>query len=71
MNKLNIVIIEDEKLAAANLEKIIRKLEPDANVLAILNSVKQAISRLSQHKADLIFMDIELGDGQSFEIFQS
>jgi DNA-binding LytR/AlgR family response regulator len=70
MNKLNIVIIEDEKLAAANLEKIIKKLEPDANVLAILNSVKQAIAWLSQHKADLIFMDIELGDGQSFEIFR-
>lgn len=69
MNSLNIVIIEDEKIAASLLEKMITKLEPDARILAVLSSVKQAVSWFAMQRADLIFMDIELGDGQSFAIF--
>jgi len=71
MNSLNIVIIEDEKITAVNLEKLILKIEPEARIMAILASVKQAMSWLSSNQADLIFMDIELGDGKSFEIFES
>jgi two-component system, LytTR family, response regulator LytT len=70
MNNLNIVIIEDEKITADNLAQLIVKIEPGAQVIAILASVKQAITWLSLNQADLLFMDIELGDGQSFEIFE-
>jgi two-component system response regulator LytT len=70
MNNLNIVIIEDEKITADNLAKLIVRIEPGAHIMGILASVKQAISWLSVNHADLIFMDIELGDGQSFEIFE-
>jgi DNA-binding LytR/AlgR family response regulator len=70
MNNLNVVIIEDEKITADNLALLIAKTEPGIRVLAILSSVKQAISWLSVNHADLLFMDIELGDGQSFEIFE-
>lgn len=70
MNSIRIAIVEDEKIAAANLEKLIKKLEPEAQILAVLNSVRQASAWLSSNRADLIFMDIELGDGQSFEIFR-
>ena len=70
MNSIKIIIVEDEKIAAVSLEKLIKKFEPDARILGILSSVKQAVAWLSVNKADLIFMDIELGDGQSFKIFE-
>ena len=70
MNSLRIVIVEDEKITAVNLEKIILKIEPGARIMATLTSVKQAREWFSSNQADLIFMDIELGDGKSFEIFE-
>jgi two-component system, LytTR family, response regulator LytT len=69
MNNLKVVIIEDEKITAENLAKLILKISPNARVMAMLSSVKQATAWLSMNHADLIFMDIELGDGQSFNIF--
>jgi two-component system, LytTR family, response regulator LytT len=71
MNNLKIAIIEDEKITAINLEKMILKLEPGARILATLASVKQAREWLSSNQPDLIFMDIELGDGQSFDLFEN
>jgi DNA-binding LytR/AlgR family response regulator len=70
MNSLKIVIVEDEKIAAESLAKAILKIEPSAGILAICSSVKQATAWISSNQADLYFMDIELGDGQSFEIFK-
>jgi DNA-binding LytR/AlgR family response regulator len=69
MNSIRIAIIEDEKIAADNLEKLIRKAVPEARILAVLSSVKQASAWLAANQVDLLFMDIELGDGQSFQIF--
>lgn len=71
MNNLKIVIVEDEKIAATNLANLIRRLEPGVEILAVLSSVKQATAWFSENKADLVFMDIELGDGQSFAIFSN
>jgi two-component system, LytTR family, response regulator LytT len=70
MNKLRVVIIEDESIAAANLQKLILKIEPDFDIVAILASVKQAVNWFSSANADLIFMDIQLSDGLSFKIFE-
>jgi DNA-binding LytR/AlgR family response regulator len=69
MNKIKIVIVEDEMIAAKNLEKQILKIEPELSVLAILSSVKQAVEWFSNNRADLVFMDIQLSDGLSFKIF--
>jgi two-component system, LytTR family, response regulator LytT len=70
MNKYRVVIVEDEKIAAENLEKLILELEPEIRVMAILASISQSVKWLSSNEADLIFMDIQLGDGQSFNIFE-
>jgi two-component system, LytTR family, response regulator LytT len=70
MNKYRVVIVEDEKIAAENLGKLILKLEPEIRVMAILTSVSQSVKWFSSNEADLIFMDIQLGDGQSFNIFE-
>ncbi len=71
-NKINVLIIEDEKLAAQHLEKQIASLELyDINILESVNSVKNSIKWfLKNEKPDLIFMDIDLGDGLCFEIFE-
>ncbi|HET9432026.1 MAG TPA: DNA-binding response regulator, partial [Chitinophagaceae bacterium] len=65
------IIIEDEKPAAEKLLKAIRKADPNIEVIAVLNSVTSSIEWLQQNPMpDLLFMDIELGDGLSFRIFE-
>jgi two-component system, LytTR family, response regulator LytT len=66
---MNILIIEDEALAADRLEKILKELTPDITVLAKLGSVKESVKWLMLNSADLIFLDIQLSDGLSFSIF--
>jgi two-component system, LytTR family, response regulator LytT len=70
MNCMTVAIIEDEKLAADNLELMIKQLEPTTIVLAKLESVKQATHWLSENSVDLLFVDIMLADGNSFQIFE-
>jgi two-component system response regulator LytT len=67
---MKIVIIEDEVVVADDLEINIRKLiEHDVEIVR-LNSVKEGIAYFKdQDSPDLIFSDIQLGDGLSFEIF--
>lgn len=66
------VIIEDEKLTAYDLAETITTLEPASEITTILYSVKEAISFFLKNPApDLIFSDIQLGDGLSFEVFKS
>ena len=66
------LIIEDETAAARNLEAILKGIEPDAEVLDVLESVSDSIEWLRTHPApDLLFMDIHLADGDSFRIFDA
>lgn len=67
---MRVLIIEDEELAADTLHKMLLQLNPKIEVLAILGTVESAVSWLSKNTADLLFMDIHLGDGESFQIFQ-
>ncbi|MCU0469963.1 MAG: LytTR family DNA-binding domain-containing protein [Arcicella sp.] len=68
---MKIIIIEDEKLTAKDLARTITSVEPDAEIVAILPSVEEAIGYFKENpRADLIFSDIQLGDGLSFEIFE-
>lgn len=68
---MNILIIEDETNAFEYLQTIILKAKPEVNILAHLESVEDSVNWLSQNDSpDLIFLDIELSDGLSFEIFQ-
>lgn len=66
---LNVAIIEDESLAADDLEKTLIGIDQDANVQVKLESVASAVEWLSMNEVDLILSDIELGDGLSFDIF--
>ena len=64
------LIIEDEKLIADELQYKIRSVAADVQVIEVLPSLKTARKWFMQHaEPDLIFMDIQLSDGVSFELF--
>ncbi|MCC9165232.1 LytR/AlgR family response regulator transcription factor [Pontibacter harenae] len=68
---MRIFIVEDEKLAADRLAKMLLQLESTAEVVATAPSVRKAVELLKlKPQLDLIFMDIQLADGLSFEIFE-
>jgi DNA-binding LytR/AlgR family response regulator len=68
---MNILIIEDEPWAARDLENLIRKLEPEVNLLPTISSVRGAKKWLTENPPpSLIMSDIQLSDGISFEIFE-
>ncbi len=67
---MNVVILEDEARAASYLERLILKVSPVMKVVAKLESVRDAVPFLALHPdIDLIFSDVQLADGLSFEIF--
>jgi two-component system, LytTR family, response regulator LytT len=66
-----VAIIEDEPAIARNLQFLLEDVEPNMTILRVLGSVAEAVDWLRLHAAecDLLFMDIQLSDGQSFDIF--
>jgi DNA-binding LytR/AlgR family response regulator len=67
---MNVIIIEDEKPAARLLQRKLQKLDIQAQVM--LHSVEEAVEWFSANPhPDLIFLDIQLSDGLSFEIFEN
>jgi len=68
---MKVIIIEDEVRTANELKNMLIGIDNDIEVEAILGSVATALDWLAQHPMpELIFSDIELGDGLSFEIFK-
>lgn len=66
---MNVVIVEDEKPAARRLERMLVK--QNMNVISSLHSVETAINWFDTNEhPDIIFLDIQLSDGLSFEIFE-
>ena len=69
---IKIVIIEDEKPAVEKLKLLLSNTGESHTIVKILGSVEDSVNWLSaNHEPDLIFMDIQLSDGISFEIFES
>lgn len=65
------LIIEDESLAATRLKKMLHNLDSEMEVVAMLDTVENSVAWLKANDhPDLILLDIHLGDGKSFEIFQ-
>jgi two-component system LytT family response regulator len=68
---MQILIVEDEEQAARRLQRILENLLPDAVIRAIIPSIAKAIEWFGNNPLpDLVFMDIQLADGISFEIFK-
>jgi DNA-binding LytR/AlgR family response regulator len=69
---MKIVIIEDEHLTAERIRTLLQQIDPDMEVLAILDSVISSVRWFEQNRRpDLVFMDIQLADGISFDIFEN
>lgn len=70
---MNLVIIEDEPGIVRNLEFLINEIDPSIQILKKLSSVKDALKwfLVNTDQCDLLFMDIRLSDGLSFEIFET
>lgn len=67
---MNAIIIEDETLVARALQAKIETIEPSIKIMAILPSLKTARRWFMENEEpDLMFMDIQLGDGVSFKLF--
>lgn len=70
MNLIKTLIIEDEKPAARQLQRLLTSIA-DIQVIAVVHSVEEGVKWFSENPApDLIFSDIVLGDGLSFDIFE-
>lgn len=67
---MTVLIIEDEPLAAERLENLLMKQDPEIRIAGRCDSVKQSVEWLKRNPLpDLMFLDIQLGDGLSFDIF--
>jgi len=67
---MKVLIVEDETLIAKNLQRLLREVAPEMEVLAVTDTVKGTVKWLKTNPhPDLIFMDIQLGDAVSFDIF--
>jgi two-component system LytT family response regulator len=64
------VIIEDESVAAQALQLLAQELNPELEVLAVLQTIEESVEWFEENAMpDLVFMDIHLADGSSFAIF--
>ena len=69
---MKVIIIEDELLAQAKLEAMLQAIDPTIEVVAKLGSVEESRTYLEHHPApDVAFVDIQLSDDHSFEIFRN
>lgn len=67
---MKVLIVEDEELAVKKLMKTLASVDPDAEVVGVADSIMATVKWINSNPLpDLILMDIELSDGQSFEIF--
>ncbi len=67
---MKVLIIEDERAAARRIEKLVREIDAEVEIIGPLDTVEQAVEWFnSDAEADFVLMDIQLADGPCFEIF--
>jgi DNA-binding LytR/AlgR family response regulator len=67
---MKILIVEDEELAVKKLQKTLLGIDRMVEIVGVTDSIKSTVEYLRENPSpDLILMDIELADGQSFEVF--
>lgn len=68
---MKVLIIEDELLSAEHLIQMLHKIDPNITILGIADSIKKSKVLLKEHpQIDLLFLDIHLADGLSFDLFE-
>lgn len=65
------IIIEDEPLVAKDLQKVLAQIDPSIEIVATLESLEACVEYFrSNDEPDLLFMDVQLSDGVSFDLFK-
>ena len=67
---MKVLIVEDELMARESLARTIREHFPDLEIIGMTSSVQETLDFLQSNSPELIFMDVELSDGNCFEIFR-
>lgn len=68
---MKVLIVEDEITATKKLESLLKRVKPEIDIMARLESVKETVGWIKEdHKPDIAFFDIQLADDVSFEIFK-
>ncbi|MDD4799740.1 MAG: LytTR family DNA-binding domain-containing protein [Proteiniphilum sp.] len=68
---MKVVIVEDEFIAARNLERMIQTVDGSMEVIAVLQTVEESVEWFSMNASpDVVFMDIHLADGDVFSVFE-
>lgn len=67
---MKIIIVEDEKLAVSRLQLLLNQLSIDYKIVAVANSVVDAVEAIKSNTIDLGFFDVQIEDGISLEIFE-
>jgi len=68
---MNVLLLEDEPLAVEEMRDLLARVAPEITILAALDSIAAGLRWLAAHPSpDLIFLDIHLADGLSFELFR-
>jgi len=68
---MKVVIVEDEIIAAQNLQRLIAQVNSSIEIIAVLKSIEESVEWFSVNlNPDIVFMDIHLSDGSSFSIFE-
>jgi two-component system LytT family response regulator len=67
---LNAILLDDEAPSRNMLENLLREYCPEINILASCSSIAEAKKALAVHEPDLVFLDVELPEGTSFELLQ-
>ena len=69
---MNVVIVENEPPIARLLTRTVEKIDPAHKVISVCSSIQETVAFLQHHtdRIDMIFMDVQLDDGLSFDIFK-
>lgn len=70
-NEIRSLIIDDEEVARENIAKVLRKVAPDVKISGYAFSALSGIQAVKDHKPELIFLDIEMSDGDGFAMLDA
>ncbi|MCM1515719.1 MAG: response regulator [Paraprevotella sp.] len=69
MMPIKVLIIEDEKIAAERIGRLLRQVRPDAAIAGVAKSIEDARIVIQEEAPDIVFSDIRVEDGLVFELF--
>jgi len=68
--KVRVVIVDDEEPGSDYLHKLIQEFCPEVEVVAVANSIRSGIEKITLNKPDLVFLDIQMPGGTGFDILE-